>query len=314
MPNPTLGLNSEEVKRLQTQHGFNELPVTDQKTVCKAFFRIATEPMFGLLLLAGLIYLAIGSAADAVVLMIFILIAIGMTLFQQQKSENAIEALKDMSSPRALVIRDGDTKRIAGREVTIGDILVLEEGDRIPADATLIDTNDLLIDESLLTGESIPVEKKSSSKHDMASNKNKIYSGCLVLRGGGKAIVTSIGIQTEVGKIGKSLKLMNSKASPIQQEIAILIKYFALIGLCLSLLVWLIYGLIFQQWLQGTLSAIALTMSLLPQEFTVILTVFMALGVWRIAQQQVLTRYAPVIETLGSINTCLLYTSDAADE
>ena len=303
MPNPTLGLNSEEVERLQTQYGFNEIPVTGQKTVCKAFFRIATEPMFGLLLLAGLIYLAIGSAADAVVLMIFILIAIGMTLFQQQKSEKAIEALKDMSSPRALVIRDGDTKRIAGREVTIGDILVLEEGDRIPADATLIDTNDLLIDESLLTGESIPVEKKSSSKHDMASNKNKIYSGCLVFRGGGKAIVTSIGIQTEVGKIGKSLKLINSKASPIQQEIAILIKYFALIGLCLSLLIWLIYGLIFQQWLQGTLSAIALTMSLLPQEFTVILTVFMALGVWRIAQQQVLTRYAPAIETLGSINT-----------
>jgi Ca2+-transporting ATPase len=302
MSAPLLGLNAVQVKLLQAQHGFNELPNTDQKTLGKAIYRIITEPMFGLLLLTGLIYLLIGSAADAAVLMVFIVIAIGITLFQQQKSERAIEALKDLSSPRALVIRDGDTQRISGREVTVGDVLVLEEGDRIAADAILIKTNDLLIDESLLTGESIPVEKSCLSKNDIAAN-NKIYSGCLVLRGGGQALVTSIGMQTEVGKIGKSLKLINSKASPIQQEIAILIKRFASIGICLSLLVWLIYGLIYQQWLQGALSAIALTMSLLPQEFTVILTVFMALGVWRIAQQQVLTRHAPVIETLGSITT-----------
>ena len=302
MSAPLLGLNAVQVKLLQAQHGFNELPNTDQKPLGKAIYRIITEPMFGLLLLTGLIYLLIGSAADAAVLMVFIVIAIGITLFQQQKSERAIEALKDLSSPRALVIRDGDTQRISGREVTVGDVLVLEEGDRIAADAILIKTNDLLIDESLLTGESIPVEKSCLSNNDIAAN-NKIYSGCLVLRGGGQALVTSIGMQTEVGKIGKSLKLINSKASPIQQEIAILIKRFASIGICLSLLVWLIYGLIYQQWLQGALSAIALTMSLLPQEFTVILTVFMALGVWRIAQQQVLTRYAPVIETLGSINT-----------
>jgi Ca2+-transporting ATPase len=302
MPTPLIGLSSAEVRHLQARHGFNELSIADHKTLGKAILHIITEPMFGLLLLAGLIYLLIGSAEDAAVLIVFILIAIGITLFQQRKSERAIEALKDLSSPRALVIRDSDTQRIAGREVTIGDVLVLEEGGRIAADATLINANDLLIDESLITGESTPVEKSCLSKNGIATN-NKIYSGCLVLRGGGQAIVTSIGMHTEVGKIGKSLKLISSKASPIQQEIGILIRRFALIGLCLSLLVWLIYGFIYRQWLQGALSAIALTMSLLPQEFTVILTVFMALGVWRIAQQQVLTRYAPVIETLGSINT-----------
>lgn len=294
MATNNLGLSTAEVKRLQDLHGFNELPSGDRHTFLRSLFRVLTEPMFGLLLIAGGIYLIIGSAEDALILLGFIAISIVITLYQQRKSEKAIDALKDLSSPRALVIRNGIKQRIAGRDVVVGDILVMEEGSRIAADARLLDSHDLLVDESLLTGESVPVDKLSGQS---------IYSGCLVLRGGAIAVVEAIGLQTELGKIGKSLGEIKESESPLQRDIATLIKQYAIFGLGLSVIVFLIYGLIYQDWLQGALSGISLTMALLPEEFTVILTVFMALGVWRISRQQVLTRHAPVIETLGSINT-----------
>ena len=287
------GLSLAEVKRRQTESGFNELPIRDQKTFLKSVYEVLTEPMFGLLILASLIYLMIGSLEDSLILMGFIVISIGITLFQQRKSQKAIEALKDLSSPRALVIREGKMIRIAGREVVVEDLLVLEEGDRIPADARLIEANDLLVDESLLTGESEAVEKKY---------QDLVYSGCMVVRGGGRALVQAIGLNTELGEIGSNLQAIKPSKSPLEIDIQLLIKRFALFGGIVSLLVFLTYGFLKNDWLEGALSGISLTMALLPEEFTVILTVFMALGVWRISQQNVLVRHAPVIETLGSIN------------
>lgn len=294
MENISVGLSTSEVKKLQTLHGFNELPIEDQKTFFKILVQIITEPMFALLLLAAFVYLLIGSLEDAALLSCFIAISIGITTFQERKSERAIEALKDLSSPRALVIRNGIAERISGREVVVGDLLILEEGDRIAADAQLGESHDLLVDESLLTGESEPIDKGSNQI---------VYSGSLVVRGGGTAVVHAIGLQTEIGKIGKSLKQITNAESPLQADIRVLIKRFAIFGVSLSLLVCLIYGFVYHDWFDGALSGISLTMALLPEEFTVILTVFMALGVWRISRQHVLTRYAPVIETLGSINT-----------
>lgn len=246
------------------------------------------------MLLAALLYLIIGNPEDAVLLGSFIVLSIIITTFQEHKSEKAIKALKDLSSPLALVIRESIKTRISARDVVPGDLLVLEEGDRVVADATLIKSSDLLVDESLLTGESEPIEKGIN---------HFIYSGTMIVRGGGQAIVKSIGLRTEIGKIGKSLYQIDSSESPLQSEIKMLIKRFAFFGISLSLIVCLIYGLIYKNWLDGALSAITLTMALLPEEFTVILTVFMALGVWRISRQHVLTRKASVIETLGSINT-----------
>ena len=288
------GLTQSEVKKLQAKYGLNELAVADKKTILRLLLRILLEPTFALLFLAGFIYLAIGKMDDALMLLAFIFISVGITLFQERKSEKAIEALKDLSNPRALVIRDGATKRIAGKDIVVGDILVLEEGDRIPADALLFQANDLLVDESLLTGESEPVKKDHS---------NTVHSGCMVMRGGGIAKVTAVGMQTELGKIGGSLQQINTLNSPLQDDIGILIKRFTIFGISLSALVLVIYGSIHQNWLQGALTAVSLSMALLPEEFTVILTVFMALGVWRISRQKVLTRFAPVIETLGSITT-----------
>jgi len=288
------GLTKSQVTQLQAEYGLNELKASDKKTTLNLLLRILAEPTFTLLFLAGIIYSIIGKIEDALILICFIFISVGITLFQERKSENAIDALRELSSPRAIVIRDGITKRIAGKDIVVGDILILEEGDRIPADAQMLEAHDLLVDESLLTGESEPL------KRDV---KNLVHSGCMVMRGGGIAKVVAIGMQTEFGKIGSSLENINILNSPLQKDIRILIKRFTIFGVLLSILVLIIYGLIHHDWLQGTLTAISLTMALLPEEFIVILTVFMALGVWRISRQKVLTRYAPVIETLGSIST-----------
>ena len=288
------GLNYLQVQELRAQYGFNEIPLTDRKNFLKILASVITQPMFSLLLLAAVTYLLIGSFEDTALLVCFILLSIGLTAYQEFKSEKAIEALKDLSSPRALVVRDGCTQRIAGKEIVIGDLLILAEGDRIAADAILIKSNDLLIDESLLTGESESVEKRSGQS---------IYSGCMVVRGSGTAIVTAIGLQTEVGKIGKSLQKIEEPDSPLQADIRSLIKRFAILSIGLAILVCFIDGLLYRQWFEGLLTGISLVMALLPEEFTVILTVFMALGVWRISRQHVLTRRASVIETLGSITT-----------
>ena len=288
------GLSSNQIEKLHSQYGFNELPIKDKKNIFRTLIRIISEPMFALLLATAFIYLLIGSLEDTLLLTGFIALSITITVYQENKSEKAIEALKDLSSPRALVIRDGQTIKIPSREVVVGDLLILEEGDRIVADARLLKANDLLLDESLLTGESEPISKVIN---------NSIYSGSMVVRGSGISIVQAIGLETEIGKIGKSLEQIDNSESPLQKDIRVLIKRFAIFGVGLSIIVCLGYGLIYQQWLNGVLAGITLTMALLPEEFTVILTVFMALGVWRISRQHVLTRKASVIETLGSINT-----------
>ena len=286
------GLKQTDVDRFHAQFGFNEIPDKSKRTILRILVHVTNEPMFFLLLLAVVVYLVIGSIEDTILLGIFIALSIGITVYQENKSEKAIQALKDLSSPRALVIRDGEIKRIAGKEVVIGDLLILEEGDRISADAKLIRSNDLLVDESLLTGEFDSVEKKVG---------DLIFSGSLVVRGGGAAIVQSIGVHTELGKIGKSLLDIQDISSPLQNEIKVLIKQFSILGISLSILVCLTYGFLYNQWLDGVLSGISLTMALLPEEFTLVLMVFMALGVWRISRQHVLTRKTSVIETLGSI-------------
>jgi Ca2+-transporting ATPase len=288
------GLNDAQVQELRAKYGLNEIPLADRKNFLKILASVITQPMFALLLLAAFIYLLIGNFEDAALLAGFIVLSIGLTAYQEFKSEKAIEALKDLSSPRALVMRDGQAQRIAGKEVVIGDLLILTEGDRIAADASLIKSNDLLADESLLTGESEPVEKKIG---------HLVHSGCMVVRGGGTATVKAIGLNTEMGKIGKSLQTIEEPDSPLQADIRALIKRFAVLSIALAILVCLIKGIFYQQWFEGLLTGVSLVMALLPEEFTVILTVFMALGVWRISRQHVLTRRASVIETLGSITT-----------
>ena len=296
------GLDSDAVAQRLAQDGFNELPATTTRTVLTILLDVLREPMFLLLLCAGVIYLLLGDPMDALMLLGFVLLSMSITIFQQRRSERVLATLHELASPRALVIRDGQQVRIPGREVVPGDLLLLEEGDRVAADAVLLESHDLLIDESMLSGESMAVAKRAAFDSDVPSEEGveRVFAGTMITGGGGMARVLATGAQTELGKIGKRLQSIVPEDSPLQRELAHLLKIVAWLACCIALLVLLITGWMRGDWLNGLLSGITVAMSLLPEEFTLIMTVFMALGAWRIAGDHVLTRHMPVIEALGS--------------
>jgi len=298
--------------RLKTE-GPNELPASGQRQLPGIMLDVLREPMFLLLVSAGVIYLLLGDVSDALMLLGFVCIVMGITIYQEYKTERVLEALRDLTSPRALVIRDGAAQRIAGREVVRGDILILAEGDRVPADALLIECSNLTADESLLTGESVAVRKLAAPPHhDNNIESNQIitqkggddhpyvYSGTLVVQGRGMARVIATGIHSEIGKIGKALHEVEIESSPLQKEINRLVRWLAVIGAAICLVLVLIYGLTRSDWLHGFLAGITLAMTLLPEEYPVVLTVFLAMGAWRISRHQILTRRMPTVEALGS--------------
>jgi Ca2+-transporting ATPase len=229
----------------------------------------------------------------------------GLTLYQERKTEHALDALRDLSSPRAQVVRDGAERRIAGREVVRGDLLMVNEGDRVPADAILLSCLNMLVDESLLTGESVPVRKsddaeKGKTVHPGGDDQPFIYSGTMVVEGQGIARVIATGIETEIGKIGKVLQAVEPEETLLQQETGRWVRHLALVGLALCILVIIFYSLTRGDWLHGLLAGITLAMATLPEELPVVLIIFLAMGAWRISKKQVLTRRMPAIETLGS--------------
>ena len=303
--NSLQGLSGAEVAVRLKRDGFNELPSTKQRSIFAIAYEVVKEPMFLLLLASGTIYLFLGDIQEALMLLGFVFVVMGITIFQERKTERALEALRDLSSPRALVIRDGARKRIAGREVVRGDQLVLFEGDRVPADAVLLWGLNLSVDESLLTGESVAVRKAAAEGPvDMGAPGGDdlpfVYSGTLVVQGEGVAQVRAIGAATEIGKIGKALQTVETEGTRLQKETRKLVRNLAVIGIALCLLVVLVYGLTRKDWLDGLLAGLTMAMAILPEEFPVVLTIFMALGAWRISQNQVLTRRVPAVETLGS--------------
>ena len=263
------------------------------------------EPMLLLLFGCALIYLLLGDVQEAVVVAEFVVVVIGIDLYQQHKTERALDALRDLSSPRALVIRDDERMRIAGREVVPGDLLVLSEGDRVPADAVLLSQTNFMADESLLTGESVPVRKTAREgvgAMERAGGEDLpfIYSGTLVVHGSGFARVIETGLATELGKIGTTLQTIRSEPTLLQQDTRRLVRSMAAIGLSLCAVFLLIYGLTRGDWLRGFLAALTMAMSVLPEELPVVLTVFLALGAWRISRVNVLARNTPAIEMLGA--------------
>ena len=206
------------------------------------------------------------------------------------------------------MIRDGGQVRIAGRDVVRGDVVLLSEGDRVPADAVLFDCVNFSVDESALTGESVPVRKAPVPAGDGAAVLGRpggdatpwVFSGTLVVKGHGMALVREIGSGTELGRIGTALRTIEPERTRLQREIDRLVRVIAVIGVGAAAIVVVAYGLTRGTWLEGLLAGIATAMAMLPEEFPVVLTVFLALGAWRMSQRNVLTRRAPVIETLGS--------------
>ena len=304
-PGEPRGLTTIEAEERLKKEGYNELPAARRRSALAIVLGATREPMFLLLIVSSAIYLALGDLREALILFVSVFVVVGITVFQEQKTERALEALRDLSSPRALVIRDGEQKRIAGREVVRGDLLILTEGDRVPADAVLLSCNDLLVDESLLTGESVPVRKAAwdgarKPARPGGDDLPFVYSGAMLVQGRGVARVLAIGVHTEIGKIGKVLQAVEPEETFLQKKSGRLIRNFAAVGLSLCVLVMILYGLTRENWINGFLVGIALAMSLLPEEIPVVLTVFLALGAWRMSQKRVLTRRIPAIETLGS--------------
>ncbi len=303
------GLCEEEAARNIAQDGPNEIASQEERGLFAIVIEVAREPMFLMLLAAGALYLAMGTPHDALMLLGFVFVVMVITIIQKRRTERALDALRDLSSPRALVIRGGVKRRVAGREVARGDILVLAEGDRVPADAILRRAINLSVDESLLTGESVPVRKTPSAEvkdldrpggDDMPS----VFSGTLVTAGQGIAEVVCTGGRTELGKIGKALQQIQPEATSLQKETGRLVRIMASVGLAACGLVVVVYALTrggtLQVWKEGLLAGIALAMAILPEEFPVVLTIFLALGAWRISRSRVLTRRMPAIETLGA--------------
>lgn len=296
--------SAEAAMRLQ-QDGANELPATGGRHLTGIVLDVVREPMFLLLVVAGAIYLSLGDIRDALMLLGFVCVVMAITIYQEYKTERVLEALRDLTSPRALVLRGGRAQRIAGRDVVRGDVLILSEGDRVPADAVLIVCHGLAVDESLLTGESIAVRKVAQAVAcDYVPPGGDalpfVYSGTLVVQGRGMARVLATGARSEIGKIGQALQKMDNEATPLQREINRLVRTLAIIGVLLSLLLLVIYSVMYGNWLQGFLSGITLAMSILPEEYPVVLTIFMAMGAWRISKHQVLTRRVHTVEALGA--------------
>lgn len=300
------GLTQAEASESLSKSGYNELPSAQPKSVFRIILDVIKEPMLILLVSCGTLYMLIGSFGEGIMLMASILIVIAISFFQEKKTERALDELRDLSSPRALVIRDGKEKRIAGREVVVNDIVVLQEGDRVPADAFLLTTVNLQTDESLLTGESVSVSKtvwdnKQAFGFTSGSNQPCVYSGTLIVRGHGIAQVAATGMNTEMGKIGKLLHGLDDEPSLLQQETKRIVKTFSILGLGVCILLVIVYGITRGNWIDGVLYGLSLAMAMLPEEFAVVLTLFMALGAWRLSKINVLTRKPSSIETLGSV-------------
>jgi P-type Ca2+ transporter type 2C len=300
-----IGMSSVAAIAQLRQDGHNELPSAQSRSLLAIAWGTLQDPIFLLLVGGGIIYWFLGDLQEALILTGFVFFLMGISLYQEGKTEHAIAALRDLSSPRALVIRDGQRQRIAGRDVVRGDLCVLAEGDRVPADAIVLSCSNLSTDESLLTGESLPVRKVAAVgpvklERPGGDDLPFVYSGTLVVQGQGIIQVRAIGAQTEMGKIGNALQTVKPEATALQREMNRLVARLFSIALALCAAIVVIYGFTTGDWLKGILAGITLAMAILPNEFPVVVTIFLALGAWRISQHQVLVRRVAAVETVGA--------------
>lgn len=299
------GLSNKEVKLRLKRDGYNELPADRGRNFFIVIIGVLKEPMLLLLVVSSLIYFIFGELRDAIFLSFAVIGVVGITIYQERKTERALQALKDLSSPKSLVIREGQKIFIPSRELVRDDLLVLNEGDQITADGVILEVSNLMVDESLLTGESLAVRKsvwdgKIKLEHPGGEDSPFVFSGTMVNRGRALVRVTSTGLGTEIGKIGRSLQAIKEENTLLQKEMARVIRIFAVLGASSSLLVVVAYGLTRGDWVKGALAGLTLGMSALPEEFAVVLIIFLTLGAWRMSKIKVLTRRPATIETLGA--------------
>lgn len=290
------GLDPAEARRRLARDGPNALPEPPRRGPWRVLGEVLREPMFLLLVVAALVYAAIGDLAEGALLGAFALLTVGLTVVQELRSERALEALRSLAAPRARVLRAGEALEIPAREVVRGDLLLVGEGERVAADARLRRAEGLEVDESLLTGESVPVVKRAGDAGDAGC----IRAGTLVVGGHGVAEVVATGAASEAGRIGASLATIEGGDSPLRRSLVATVRLLGVLAIVLSIAVALLYGNARGDWIAGALAGIALAMAMLPEEIPMVLLVFLALGAWRLARVRVLARRIAAVETLGA--------------
>lgn len=313
MTNPSniAGLTSAEAKKRQEIYGKNELISQKKESFIKKAFHIICEPMFLLLMVTAVFYFILGEPRDGAVMLVFVGIIVGIDVVQEWKTDRTLNALKDLSAPHIPVIRDGKEQTIASADLVPGDLMLLCEGVKIPADGTVLRCADLCVDESSLTGEAEGVWKAATESAEPSADywrKDYCYAGTLVTQGTATIKVDKIGAATEYGKIGRSVTSAPQEGTPLQKQINVLVRtctvlaggFFFLVGI----FTWLNIPDhdLGDRLIESILSGMILAMAMIPEEFPVILTVFLSMGAWRLAKKRALVRSLPGVETLGAVS------------
>lgn len=306
-PTPaSTGLTEAEAARRFAAVGPNELPRAEGRGLLRILAETLREPMFFLLLGAAVLYLALGDLGEGLFLVAGAVAAIGLVILQEARSERALAALRELSQPQARVIRDGAERRIPARELVPEDILLVGEGERLPVDGLLVGGEVLSVDESTLTGESAPVSKRLAQAGETfgepqpgAEASPHLFAGTLAVGGQGVVRVARTGPASAIGRIGRSLADIPHEATPLQKTAGRLAAVLGVFALAFCAVVAVAYGLLRGEWVEGVLAGITVAIALIPEEFPMVLAVFLALGAWRLATHKVLVRRSAVIETLG---------------
>lgn len=304
-----VGLTKEEVKKLQEQYGKNELTSEKKESFLIKIFHIICEPMFLLLIVAATIYFILGEPRDGIIMLIFVVAVIAIDVIQEWKTDKTLNALKDLSEPKITVMRDGEKIEINSSELVPGDIMFIHEGVKIPADGFVIKCSGLRVDESTLTGEAEGVWKTTKKYEGSDYWRNDYcYQGTLVTQGTGIIKVEYTGAKTEYGKIGCNLEKVVNTKTPLQNQTDLLVKTCAIIAFILFILVGVFTFLnipdhsLKERIIESILSGITLAMAMIPEEFPVVLTVFLSMGAWRLAKKNSLVKKLPSVETLGAVS------------
>jgi Ca2+-transporting ATPase len=304
------GLTGAEAKKRLAEYGMNEITPRKKENFIKKILHIICEPMFLLLIAAAVIYFILGEPRDGAVMLIFVVGIIGIDTAQEWKTDRTLNALRELSAPRVTVRRDGEDRQIPSAELVPGDVMMICEGVKIPADGIILRCADLCVDESSLTGESQGVWKNAAGAQDESGHwrRDRCYAGTLAIQGTASVLVENTGVRTEFGKIGLGVAQAKQEDTPLQKQTAGLVKTCAAIAAVLFALVALFTWFNIpdhsfrDRLIESILSGVTLAMAMIPEEFPVILTVFLSMGAWRLAKKHSLVRRLPSVETLGAVS------------
>lgn len=300
-PDHPAGLSQAEASVRLTRDGPNALPSPSRKSLLAVVLAVAAQPMVLLLLACTLLYALLGNLFDSAALSLSVVAVGAISVYQERRTQRVLEALRNLASPRSTVVRDGVVTRIASQELVAGDRLIVQEGDRLACDARLVEAHSMRVDESLLTGESVPVDKTVGPSIDpSAADAGTLFAGTLIVQGDGVAIVSATGLRTALGRIGGSLASLQPRSSRLHEELKRLVRAVAVLALVTCVLAAMLFVWRSGSWNTGLLVGLTLAMAIVPEEFAVVWTVVLALGAWRLAQVKVLTRQPQAVEALGT--------------